>query len=222
MFKKTYRRYSGVKTYRKKYYNRRKATVGLVNKIVTRQIKKNEELKYVDTTIGLAMTTGCNSILLNGLSLGSTASQRIGIRTRVKSIQLSLDAKVNDSGVDQNVRVIVYSKVQNQGAAESGATAYNKIYNTGTPLAIRNLAYIKDYRVLYDNKFDLGAISKPSSQKNINKYIKCNIPINYNSGNAGTAADIDQNALYLLCIGDEAAGATASSIVGYARVRYTD
>lgn len=217
MFKKPYHR----KFYRKKY-NKRGATVGLVNKIVTRQIKKNTELKCIDSTIGIGMDTVGNSVLLNGLFIGPSAYNRIGMRTIVKSIQLSLDAKVNSSGVDQNVRVIVYSKVQNQGATETAATAYNKIYSTGTPLAVRNLSYIKDYRVLYDNKFDLGAISKTSSQRTIKKYIKCNIPVVYNIGGAGTAADIDQNALYLLCIGDEAAGTSASALVGYVRVRYTD
>lgn len=222
MFKKPYRRYSGVKTYRKKYYNKRGATVGLVNKIVTRQIKKNTELKALDSTIGIEMNTTGNSVLLNGIPLGTAINHRIGMRTIVKSIQLSLDAKVNSGGVDQNVRVIVYNKVQNQGALETAATAYNKIYATVTPLAVRNLSYIKEYRVLFDNKFDLGAISKTSSQRTIKKYIKCNIPVVYNLGGAGTAADIDQNALYLLCIGDESAGTSASALVGYVRVRYTD
>lgn len=218
MFKKPYRR----KLYRKKYNNKRSATVGLVNKIVTRQIKKNTELKTIDSTIGLYMDTTVNSVLLNGLFIGPSSYNRIGSRTIVKSIQLSLDAKVNSSGVDQNVRVIVYSKVQNQGASETAATAYSKIYSTSTPLSVRNLSYIKEYRVLYDNKFDLGAISKTSSQRTIKKYIKCNIPVVYNLGGAGTAADIDQNALYVLCIGDEAAGTSASALVGYVRVRYTD
>lgn len=217
MFKKTYRR----KFYRKKY-NKRGATVGLVNKIVTRQIKKNTELKCIDSTIGIGMDTGCNSVLLNGLFIGPSVYNRIGLRTIVKSIQLSLDAKVNSSGVDQNVRVIVYSKVHNQGALESGAQAYSKIYATATPLAVRNLSNMKDYRVLYDNKFDLGAITKTSSQRTIKKYIKCNILVDYNIGGTGTATDIDQNALYLLCIGDEAAGTSASALVGYVRVRYID
>lgn len=223
MFKKPFSRFrGGFKSYRKKYYNRRKATVGLVNKIVTRQIKKNTELKSIDSTIGIGMDTGGNSILLNGLTLGSAVYQRVGMRTIVKSIQLSLDVKVNSMGVDQNVRVIVYSKVSNQGASETAATAYNKIYSSVSPLAVRNLLNIRDYKVLYDNKFDLGAITKTSSQRTIKKYIKCNIPINYNLGNSGTAADIDQNAIYLLCIGDEDAGINASILVGYARVRFTD
>lgn len=218
MFKKPYHR----KFYRKKYNNKRGATVGLVNKIVTRQIKKNTELKCIDSTIGLNMDTGCNSILLNGLFIGPSSYNRIGSRTIIRSIQLSLDAKVNSSGVDQNLRIIVYTKVQNQGVSELAGTAYNKIYSTATPLSVRNLSYIKEYKVLYDNKFDLGAITKTSSQRNIKKYIKCNIPVVYNLQGTGTAQDIDQNALYLLCLGDEPAGQTASSLVGYVRVRYTD
>jgi len=73
-----------------------------------------------------------------------------------------------------------------------------------------------------DKKFQLNASGESGSERMFKFYRRLAHPVTFNSGDAGTVADITTGSLYLIYIGSIAAGATAGSIVGHCRIRYSD
>lgn len=186
------------------------------------------EWKYVDTSLGFDINTGALGSLLNGLQPGSSASQRIGMNCEFKSLEFR--ARVTSTaatGVDQYCRMLIVQDKQSNGVAPG----IGDILINASTTAPRNLANRKRFRILWDKTFAMGgnlnAAGTPSTVPNLRNfkaYMKFRpaIRTEYNTGVAGTIADINSNSLYLVTIGTEAAGATDAGLVGYIRLRYTD
>jgi len=160
--------------------------------------------------------------LLNGLAPGNSASQRVGMKVSIQSLELRIRNQVTaGTGVDQIHRLIVLQDQQANGIVPAALTDF---LNAGNYQGLRNLAQRKRFRILKDYYFTLNATGEAGSQKCIHKYMKFRRPIitEFNAGVAGTIADISTNSLFFVCIGSIAPGATAGTSVGYIRIRYTD
>lgn len=160
--------------------------------------------------------------LLNGLVPGTGASQRVGMKITIRSIGLSLVALVTGgTGVDQYNRWILLLDRQCNGAAP---TALTDFLATGDTLGLRNLAARHRFKTVMDKRYYLNASGEPYAAKLFKVYMKLRRPlvVEYNTGNAGTVADIVTNSLYLISIGSIAAGAAAGFLQGYCRIRYLD
>lgn len=71
---------------------------------------------------------------------------------------------------------------------------------------LRNTDHLRQYRVLYNRYLNLGSAAiETTSVGEIHKYVKYyrrfNLTTFFNSGNAGSIADIEENSLYLLVVG---------------------
>lgn len=159
--------------------------------------------------------------LLNGLVPGNGASQRIGQNIAIRSIEFRLLSYVTaGTGIDQVHRYAIVVDRQCNATAMTGAS----YLNSATIYGMRLLENRKRYKTVMDKARYLNATAEPNSAFYYHKYIKFRRPITteYNTGNAGTVADIVSNSLYLYMIGSSAPGVTAGTVGGYVRIRYTD
>lgn len=173
-------------------------------------------------TVNNNMDTTGVLLLLNGLQPGSSASQRIGMKVAIRSLEMKLIGFANNgTGVDQEHRWLVLLDRQANGAAPAALTDFLAAGNTK---GLRNLANRRRFKIIRDKRYYLNASGEPGSAREFNLYMKFRRPlmVEYNAGVAGTVADIVSNALYLVLIGQFSPGATAGMIQGYARIRYTD
>lgn len=180
------------------------------------------EWKYLDTTINVAVDQVGSFTLLNGLVPGSGASQRIGQKVSIMTMEFRLNSRCTPgTGIDQVHRLLFLLDRQANGAAPAALTDF---LNAGNYQGLRQLNNRRRFKVLKDYYFNVNATGEAGSQRVIYKYMKFRRPIvvEYNAGIAGTIADIVSNAMYFIPIGQIAAGATAGSVVGYVRLRYTD
>lgn len=180
------------------------------------------ELKYVDTTLSSG-TTRCDTtgdlILLNGTIHGDDVLDRVGRKFTMRSLECHLWAKVTAStGVDQVQRVMVVLDKQANGAAP----IITDVLVSAAPNAMKNLNNAARFTILHDEFYHLNASAEADSQKAWKFYQRFIIPVQFNSGNAGTVADINSGSLYFICLGSEVRGNTAGDINGRVRVRFTD
>jgi len=202
-------------------YRRLQGLVPSYRGYAPRQFSRGE-WKFLDTTINTAADTTGTMTLLNGLAPGNSASERVGMKVSIQSIEIRLRNQVTGgTGVDQIQRLILLQDRQANGIAPAALTDF---LNAGNYQGLRNLAQRKRFRILKDYYFTLNATAEPGSQKCIHKYMKFRRPIvtEFNAGVAGTIADISTNSLFFVCIGSIAAGGTAGTCAGYIRIRYTD
>lgn len=186
------------------------------------------EWKYSDTQVNIDLSTTPGYVLLNGLVPGTAATQRIGQNVSIKSIEVKLRMQVTPAtGVDQFVRVLIAVDRQPNGAAP----VIGDLLTATSVTAPRNLNNRKRFKILMDKPYAMGGIlngagsgSQTSNLRMVKKYMKFKRPIvvEYNTGNAGTVADITSNSIYMFTLGTEAAGNTDTNMLGYIRIRYTD
>ena len=180
------------------------------------------EWKYLDTTINTACDTTGSMTLVNGLQPGTGASQRIGMKVMLRSMELSLVNSVPPvTGTDQNHRFLVLLDRQCNGAAP---TALTDFLTPGNYLGMRSLVNRRRFKIILDKRCSLNASGEPGSDRLWKFYIKFRRPIivEFNAGVAGTIADIVTNSLYIISVGQAAAGVGAGTLLGYCRIRYTD
>lgn len=179
------------------------------------------EWKYLDVAVGMTMDTAGALTLLNGLTPGTGASQRIGMNIQIMSVELRLLNFVTaGTGTDQVHRMALVMDRQCNATAMTGV-AY---LNSATIYGMRLLENRKRFKTFMDKPMYLNATAEPGAGCYTHYYNKFRRPltVEYNTGNAGTVADIVSNSLYLYGIGSSAPGVGAGTCNGYARIRYTD
>lgn len=180
------------------------------------------EWKYLDTTVSVAVNTTGTYTLLNGLVPGAGASQRVGMKVAIRSLELRFVGSCDlVGGLAQTNRFIILRDGQANGAAPAALTDF---LNTGTYLGVRALINRRRFKILRDRAYELTPVAGDYSRKTFHIYMKFSRPIitEYNAGVAGTIADIATNSLYLITLGSEALGNSDGALNGQARIRFTD
>ncbi len=182
----------------------------------------NVEDKYIDTLFnGNVMTNGIgNQSLLNGVTTGTTSTTRNGQSTKAVRLDIDLIFLVGATSPVMCRFMIIRDKAANGAtigissifqAAVDGASNYTTSqYNVAT-MGARVV-------ILMDRVFKLDTVQFTSIR--IRKSIPLNFHTRYNTGTAGTIADISENSLYLLAF--SSAGATQPTFTGSVRFLYTD
>lgn len=186
------------------------------------------EKKFLDVGQSAAFPTGVGTAtltLLNGLSQGAGPSARIGGRIEVRSIQFrgNFQSGTTATGITPLRVKIVYDKETN-GLAPNATD----IMATDLIYGMNNLNNAGRFITLLDKTFEpqagvqAGSASSFQAQT-IEGYCKLNLPTKYNSGNAGTVADISSGSIYALTWSNGATtgGAGFADEVSF-RMRYTD
>lgn len=144
-------------------------------------------------------------VLLNGLVPGTGGSQRIGREIRMYLLKLMVD----NNSVARGRHVLVYDKNSN-GAAPS----ITDIFQTNTFDSYFNFSYRDRFAVIFDYVLPFNG-----GDAHVEEDIELNLETFYNSGSAGTIADISSGALYYTM----AVPATTPSTARYSfRIEYEE
>lgn len=204
--------------------------------------RKGDDIEKKVSDIGpgqfAANTTGQFSLLAAPIP-GSDYTNRIGRKTLIKSVYIrgivtcELADKTGGAsmlGVSpaQLARMIIFADMQPNGAAP----AVTDLLKTADPTDQLNLNNRDRFRIYCDKQFAINAyaysttatqaVASLSNSFAIKKFKKLNLETIYNSGTAGTIADIQSGALYMFWIGDRAAGADDVTPTLSIRVRFID
>lgn len=183
------------------------------------------EKKFTDTSGNQSITFGAATFiapgattLLNGLVPDATATGRIGRKIVMKSLYLRYICSLGATSTGGSpVRImVVYDKQAN--TAPPGVT---DILLSDAHLSPNNLSNRDRFVVICDE------MSEPISvQNNFSVsgtiYKKINLETMFNSGTAGTIADITSGSLYLLWAQNGQIGTANGAFNWRCRVRYTD
>lgn len=185
------------------------------------------EKKYIDTSFtGQSCDNGGALSLLNGTQHGTSNQQRIGEKITIKNIELNGVLTTNTTNVFSAYAkiMLVYDKQPN-GSAFSLANLINTIGGVYLPWSTRNSTYAARFVVLknfYINLTLQGSTSSNSpTEKGIKRYMKCNVPVQYNGGNVGDVTDITTGSLYAVFLSDKSS-TYAPSFSGSIRLRFSD
>ncbi len=176
------------------------------------------ELKAVDTAVSLNCDTTGAILLLNGVAPGTALNERVGRQIMMDRLSYRLQGTVTAAtGVDQFHRFMIVLDRQPNGAA----LAINNVILGGVTSQV-DLSNQKRFKILHDERYYLNASGEPGSGTVYGGDIGLRTRVQYNSGTAGTVADIATNSLYLIVLGSIVAGATAGAVAGSIRVRFSD
>lgn len=180
------------------------------------------EIKFVNTTVSTTADTTGAVTLLSGMVKGDSEGERIGQRVTYSYIKGTLYFKGGSNGTAVGWGVI-YDKHPN-GSAPSIAGVIE-----GTPdgtNVIPKPTWNNRFTVLKSGHFKLGDNAGNISDDNL-KVVNFNANLKmrqqiFNSGNAGTVADIEEGGIFLVTWGERAAGATAATVLGRISIGYRD
>jgi len=181
------------------------------------------ELKYLDVNTDVAFSETGSITLLNGCAPGTGASQRIGKKIVMKSINVRLAIAANiPTGVvfQGTVRMIIFFDKQTNAAAP----LVTDVLEAATGLSNMRMDNRERFVVLSNQILPID-----QSGGNQSAFMKCykklNLPVIFNAGVAGTVADIQTGALYMLRICEQS-GPTTPGAVPVAtlntRIRFDD
>jgi len=207
---------------RKKRAGKRKVPKN-VKKYVKRVIDNMVEDKY-DNQISVAQSLvpdGSGLLLLTSyIPPGDLQGQRVGVKVRIKKVQIILQlmptAITADSGM---VRILFFrDKATNADPVAPVIPYTNGVGLFGTTmnasvshLAPYNLSQVpKRFEIYYDKYFHVNNHGGSTNQSGrmvvkIRKTWKSPLPVYYNTGTNGDERDINQNALWFLLIGENQA-----------------
>lgn len=180
---------------------------------------------WLDTFIDVAMSTTTTVTLLNGLTKGENYNSRHGREISLGSYEFNLQSAPTDTtGTEQNHRFFIVYDRYPQGVAPTFTDVF-AFGHTSTNLDEDNRWR---FRILYDSGTHTLSSRVAAGGGRDTGYLKTHKRIiglkglitRYNNGNAGTIADIDFGALFLMTVGSHAAGATAGTLYGTSRLRF--
>jgi len=174
------------------------------------------EKKYLDLTANAqAMASTASLVLLNGMVIGNSGSTREGQSINLLYSWLQFDIICNTTSVGSVVRMMLVYDKQPNGAAFTAANLLVTNTNLNSPFVI---GYGHRFRVLWDRRYALSAVG--GNYQIIKRvFKKMFLKTTFNTGDAGTVADIATGSLYLFYISDEATNTPTLSY--YHRLRYS-
>lgn len=213
MYKRRYRRRRQVKK------PSRWQIYGAAGKQLWRDVKYlksiiNVERKYNDTTFTNTVSTTENFQLLNGLTLGDTAVTREGQSIKCTSIYVRFYMTMSALSTATLIRIIIVMDKQPNAATMTSAQLLQNNGNVLSPLLID---YGSRFKIFLDKMFRLD-----TNKLNLTfKYFKkLRFHTKYNTGNAGTSADITKNAFYIMMVSDQSSN--LPTIDYWCRLRFID
>lgn len=185
----------------------------------------------------LAMNTTGIFTLLSAPVPGSDFTNRIGRKTLIKSVYIrgivscelaDQDGPTVGASPCQLGRMIIFADMQPNGAAP----VLTDILTTASSISQLNLNNRDRFKIYCDKVFALNAyaynvtansqLASLSNSIAVKKFKKLNLETIYNAGTAGTIADIQSGALYLLTVGNRVAGTDDATATLSTRVRFVD
>lgn len=203
-FKRKAKRYTRKRT--KKYRKGRKvARVSMVKRMINTMIEQKWK-----TDVSPATTVGYNGTffaLCNGMTLGTTHSNRVGNQIRMKQLELGIVCAAQTQ--ISTVRVLVFiDKQPNQAIFNPNQIFVNNPPSTLDPVSpLHPDFWPSRYQLLYDRSTTL-TIQGGATNVNGEKRWRIRIPLKnkrtqFIDSNLGTVADISKNTLWVYMTSDE-------------------
>ena len=192
----------------------------LVSDVIMLKNLVNSEFKYKDRKVAFNAGVSPTPILLNGISEGTTDQNRIGNKTRMKSVAINAIVKINDimpEAFTTTVRCIlfIYKKAEGtpviQDVLDQGVSNYVNGH--------RNLDNRKDIIILKDTKCVLNKRSSVPALY-FDYYREMDMKTVYNDTNDETIDSIEFNSLYFLAFSESASNTPTCDL--FSRIRYVD
>lgn len=187
------------------------------------------EVKFIDTSVNVNPNATGTVLLLNACVEGSDYNNRIGRKIELTSVEYSLvfAGGTGDLGtgatypenIDVGMFSLVYDK-QSNGAAPAWSDVYTVSGSVISPFSHRNVNNLDRFVVLATDRLTIS-VAGPNSAM-CNRYIRTKHDVRFNSGNAGTIADINSGGLFLVYADQNTAGTQLTTLYGRVRVRYHD
>lgn len=187
----------------------------------------NNELKFLDTTLSVApmAAAGAVSVNLNVVPQGDTESMRNGRKIVIKSIWLRGALELTPGAAAVGASADFYRLILVQDKQANGQTfAVTDYLATAGVLSHRNLANTNRFVNLWEMYGPLTSQSgvtgaSGNAGKSINKYHKCNIPIEFDAtAITGVIGTQRSNSIALITMCADA----VTVFNGTFRIRYSD
>jgi len=167
-------------------------------------------------------TTGSITLVAT-IAQGTTINQRIGKKAQYKSFQIRGHIFAGTMGsIVRGTYFLVYDK------RPTGALpAITDILVTANSASFTNDANSNRFQIIHRMDYEIlgDSTNLPQSDKTaymINEFVKFKRPIGFKAVGTGAIADIEEGAVYLVTVGDQAAGTGAAiSDIGI-RTRFVD
>lgn len=187
--------------------------------------KIGAELKYNDLTLNTDASTTSTEVPMTTIGTGTTGILRDGLKVLLRSVEYRINMANKALTQGNTVRVVlVLDKLAQAEQCTWGAGAsVAEVYDAATTVARRNILSASRFVILSDETVVLNQDSGTGgafAQCYLHRYIK--IPAKYQLAVwSGSSATIPvSNALTLMYLGSTAAGATAVTVNGTARLRF--
>jgi hypothetical protein len=158
----------------------------------------NTEIHYNDVTNSTNISSTSTLVLMNGLTQGDTAITRTGQSIRMNTLDINAYIIGNSTAGQQSVRILLVFDKQPNASAYTSTSLLNSD-NTISPYAVGGQ---NRFIVYMDEMYALSTAGPLNAQ--FSKRIQLNQHTEYNTGNAGTIADINSGSLYLQFVSDQA------------------
>jgi len=172
-----------------------------------------------------ALDTTGSVTLLNTVPQGTSVNQRVGKKMNLKSLQFRGNLGANSAALVNDVAfMIVYDK-RPTGAlpavtdilAFANSNAMNNDANSG------RFVFMKRHDDILIGNTSAAASFTDSAVKACDYFLNLKgMPTVYKAAGTGAIGDIEQGALYLVTVGNNAAGTSAASKTGTFRLRFQD
>lgn len=183
------------------------------------------ELKFIDHSSGTQTVASLNNtwsagVLLNGLTPGSGAENRIGRKIIMKSLLLRYSIQVisHSQGSSRFRILVVYDK-----QANATAPGINDILAYNAFLSPNNLSNRDRFVTLADEYTDIcGTFGECDDPDGMLKFKKLNLETIFNAGTAGTVADITSGSIYIFFCQSGSLAFTSATLNFQSRIRFID
>jgi len=170
-----------------------------------------KELNFKDVSI-TSFSAASLLTLLNGLVSGTGATQRVGRKITIKSIQVTGYVGITGDEINRFALVV-------DTQANATAPAITDIYTASSPSALREINNMPRFKVLWDSGPIGQVLTSDSEICTFDVYKRVNVGVQYNAGVVGDITDIQTNSLYFV---HRNTGASVSSGRLDVRIRYDD
>jgi len=186
--------------------------------------RSGQENNYVDLARAQYQCDTTGSVtLLNTVAQGTSVNQRVGKKWVMKSLQMRGFVQNGSTAVSNWASyMIVYDK-----KPTGSLPAVTDILVTANSQAFNNDNNTDRFRIVrrWDNYLagsTLAASAGGDTGAEADAYVKLNLPVVNKAAGTGAIADIEEGALYLVTVGNTAAGTAAASLDTGFRIRFRD
>lgn len=213
---------------RRTYAHRRANVVAAYNdgykmyKTIQPYLPLNVEIKQgYDYPNFTNLTTTHQELILNAMVKGDNSYNRQGDAVRMTSLEYHLTFQMNSaSTVPHQIR---WAIVVDRFASGVSSLATTKVWGAGFSInSLRSNSDQERFKVIKEGVINIspGVSGEIQHRKGYMKIPKFLGKVKYNSGNAGTAADISVNAFYFAAV--SSVTTNAPSVTGSIKINYID